>query len=112
MCDKYYLGGPLSVRGFETRGVGPHCDGNALGALAFWSAGLHLFTPLPFRPGRNGFGDLFRTHFFINSGNLGNFHISTYKMYWFIKYKTVINNNNNNIWEHISELLKPQYMLH
>nr|XP_023026229.1 sorting and assembly machinery component 50 homolog B [Leptinotarsa decemlineata] len=74
--DKYFLGGPLSIRGFEMRGVGPHSDGDALGSMAFWAAGLHLFTPLPFRPGKGGFGDLFRTHFFMNAGNIGNFQLA------------------------------------
>ncbi|XP_066991173.1 sorting and assembly machinery component 50 homolog A isoform X2 [Anabrus simplex] len=32
MCDEFFLGGPLNLRGFETRGVGPHSDGCALGA--------------------------------------------------------------------------------
>ncbi|KAG5882368.1 hypothetical protein JTB14_036292 [Gonioctena quinquepunctata] len=75
LSDRYFLGGPLSIRGFQMRGVGPHSDGDALGSMAFWSAGLHLFTPLPFRPGKGGFGDLFRTHFFVNAGNINNFHI-------------------------------------
>nr|KAG5694159.1 hypothetical protein BaRGS_001486 [Batillaria attramentaria] len=53
------------------------CDGetktcNALGAEAYWLCAAHIYTPLPFRPGKGGFGDLFRTHFFINGGNLGN----------------------------------------
>ncbi|CAG9767730.1 unnamed protein product [Ceutorhynchus assimilis] len=75
VADRCYIGGPLSVRGFEARGVGPHSDGDALGSNAYWAAGLHLFTPLPFRPGRGGFGDLFRTHFFINAGNVGDFSL-------------------------------------
>lgn len=76
MSDMYYLGGPLSIRGFQMRGVGPHSDGDALGCTSYWSAGLHLFTPLPFRPGRGGFGELFRTHFFVNGGNVGNFRVA------------------------------------
>lgn len=32
ICDQYFIGGPLSLRGFTMRGVGPHKDGNALGA--------------------------------------------------------------------------------
>ncbi|KAF7641588.1 hypothetical protein LDENG_00276760, partial [Lucifuga dentata] len=43
-----------------------------LGGEAYWAGGLHLYTPLPFRPGKGGFGDLFRTHFFLNAGNLCN----------------------------------------
>lgn len=32
MSDKFYIGGPLSVRGFEMRGIGPQAELNALGA--------------------------------------------------------------------------------
>ncbi|KAK7479741.1 hypothetical protein BaRGS_00029017 [Batillaria attramentaria] len=70
--DRFFLGGPLTLRGFNMKGVGPHSDGNALGAEAYWLCAAHIYTPLPFRPGKGGFGDLFRTHFFINGGNLGN----------------------------------------
>lgn len=38
----------------------------------YWAGALHLYTPLPFRPGCGGFGELFRTHFFVNAGNIGN----------------------------------------
>lgn len=34
---------------------------------------MHLFTPLPFRPGKGGFGELFRTHLFVNAGNVGTY---------------------------------------
>lgn len=78
IADMYYLGGPLSLRGFQTRGIGPHSDGDALGATSYWAAGLHLFTPLPFRPGRGGFGDLFRLHYFVNAGNIGNFKLGKF----------------------------------
>lgn len=47
-------------------------SGDYLGGEAYWAGGLHLYTPLPFRPGKGGFGDLFRTHFFLNAGNLCN----------------------------------------
>ncbi|KAF2904629.1 hypothetical protein ILUMI_01545 [Ignelater luminosus] len=75
LSDVYYLGGPLSLRGFQTRGVGPHSEGNSIGSSWFWSTGLHLYTPLPFRPGRGGFGELFRTHLFVNAGNINPFKI-------------------------------------
>jgi len=52
------------------RGLGPSCGSNALGGEMYWAAGLHLYSPLPFGPRRGGFGELFRTHFFINAGNL------------------------------------------
>ncbi|XP_077994209.1 sorting and assembly machinery component 50 homolog A-like [Glandiceps talaboti] len=71
ILDRFFLGGPNSIRGFTLRGIGPHKDGDAVGSEAFWAGGLHLYTPLPFNPGKGGFGDLFRTHFFVNAGNLG-----------------------------------------
>jgi hypothetical protein len=51
---------------------------------AYWSGGLHLFTPLPFSPGKGGFGDFFRTHIFINAGNLGNVYLGKEHMYLFL----------------------------
>jgi outer membrane protein insertion porin family len=45
---------------------------------------LHLYTPLPFRPGKGGFGELFRTHFFINGGNLSNFNQSGLNMVFLV----------------------------
>jgi outer membrane protein insertion porin family len=76
ITDRFFLGGPLSLRGYEMYGVGPHSESNALGANTFWNAGLHVYTPLPFRPGKGGFGDYFRTHCFLNAGNIGNFNFS------------------------------------
>lgn len=70
--DRFFLGGPLTLRGFNTKGVGPHSEGNALGGDVYWASGLHLYTPLPFRPGKGGFGDFFRSHFFVNAGNVYN----------------------------------------
>uniref|UniRef100_A0A8C7MHB9 Sorting and assembly machinery component 50 homolog, like n=1 Tax=Oncorhynchus kisutch TaxID=8019 RepID=A0A8C7MHB9_ONCKI len=70
IADRFYLGGPTSVRGFGMYSIGPQSEGDYLGGEAYWAGGLHLYTPLPFRPGRAGFGDLFRTHFFLNAGNL------------------------------------------
>ena len=64
------------MRGFDTRGIGPSSDGNALGGTLYWASGLHLYAPLPFRPGRGGFGDLFRSHVFVTAGNVGNFWLS------------------------------------
>ena len=49
LADKFYMGGPLNVRGFEMRGVGPESDGNAIGGEMYWATGLHMYAPLPFR---------------------------------------------------------------
>ncbi|KAK1128043.1 hypothetical protein K0M31_003534 [Melipona bicolor] len=73
IADQFFLGGPLNLRGFDMRGCGPRIDGNSLGGNAYWALALHLYTPLPFRPGRHSFGDLFKLHGFINGGNVSNF---------------------------------------
>ncbi|XP_072047783.1 sorting and assembly machinery component 50 homolog A-like [Amphiura filiformis] len=78
--DRFFLGGPTSVRGFNLRGLGPYSQGDSLGGEAYCAFGIHLYTPLPFRPGRGGFGDLFRTHFFINAGNLSNLNLAENNM--------------------------------
>ncbi|XP_043239282.1 sorting and assembly machinery component 50 homolog [Amphibalanus amphitrite] len=76
ISDRFFLGGPLNVRGFEMRGIGPQSDGSFTGADMYWAAAFHLYTPLPFRRSKGGFGELFRTHFFVNTGNIGNFRLS------------------------------------
>lgn len=58
------------MRGFNSKGIGPRSENDSLGADAYWAAGLHVYTPLPFRPGRGGLGDRIKTHLFVNTGNL------------------------------------------
>ena len=48
IADRFFLGGPLNIRGFEMRGLGPNSEHCALGGLMYWAAGLHMYTPLPF----------------------------------------------------------------
>jgi len=72
IADRFFLGGPLSLRGFETRGVGPHSEGCAVGGETYWCTGAHLYSPLPLLR-RTVITDLFRLHFFTNAGNIGNF---------------------------------------
>ncbi|KAF4517516.1 hypothetical protein B566_EDAN006518 [Ephemera danica] len=73
ICDRFFLGGPLTIRGFEFRGAGPHTDRYALGSEMYWATALHLYGPLPFRIFEKSFGELFRTHLFVNAGNIGKF---------------------------------------
>lgn len=70
LSEHFYLGGPTTLRGFRQRGVGPHSDGQATGGRVYWCSGLHLYTPLPFNPGKGGLGELFRSHVFVNAGCL------------------------------------------
>ncbi|XP_030845373.1 sorting and assembly machinery component 50 homolog B [Strongylocentrotus purpuratus] len=87
--DRFFVGGPTTVRGFNIHGLGPHTQGDYQGGEAFWAGALHLYTPLPFiKAGRGGFGDVFRTHFFVNAGNL-----------------TTLDTNNMFAWEdHLQKL--------
>lgn len=71
--DRFFLGGPLSLRGFRMNGVGPHAHDCSLGAEAYWAGGLHAYAPLPFRPFRETLDRVCRTHVFLNTGNIGNF---------------------------------------
>jgi len=73
ITDRFFIGGPLNLRGFRMYGVGPHSDGNALGANTYWLGGLHLYSPLPFISKESIIFDFFRTHLFMNVGNIGNF---------------------------------------
>ncbi|KAI1319424.1 hypothetical protein EDD11_004001 [Mortierella claussenii] len=63
ISDRFFLGGPMSVRGFKSNGLGPQ---DSLGGDAYVSAGLSLLTPFPGLTTR----DAFKAHFFANAGTL------------------------------------------
>eukprot|EP00158_Paraphelidium_tribonemae_P003106 Partr_v1_DN25890_c1_g1_i2_m2619 putative Sorting and assembly machinery component 50 len=73
-AERFHMGGPLDIRGFKIRGIGPRAPalygqrGDALGGNAYAAFGLSLFTPVPFL-GR--FPSL-KLHAFYNSGFLAN----------------------------------------
>ncbi|ORZ00916.1 surface antigen-domain-containing protein [Syncephalastrum racemosum] len=68
LSDKYFLGGPLSVRGFRMGGIGPRDGNDALGGEAFWAAGASLVSSIP------GASHLpIKAHAFFNAGNLVNY---------------------------------------
>ncbi|MBZ3887751.1 Sorting and assembly machinery component 50-like protein [Sciurus carolinensis] len=72
IADRFYLGGPTSIRGLSIHSIGTQSEGDYLGGegyLGRWPAPVHP-TALPARLG--SFGELFRTHFFLNVGNLCN----------------------------------------
>ncbi|KAI9262383.1 surface antigen-domain-containing protein [Phascolomyces articulosus] len=65
VSDKFMLGGPLSIRGFRTAGVGPRDYRDALGGDAYWAVGLSAISPLPKYEDKP-----IRAHTFINAGTL------------------------------------------
>ncbi|KAI8142254.1 surface antigen-domain-containing protein [Fennellomyces sp. T-0311] len=72
VSDKFMLGGPLSIRGFRTAGVGPRDYRDALGGDAYWAVGLSVISPIPkweHKP--------LRAHAFINAGTMVPWKIGT-----------------------------------
>eukprot|EP01135_Chromosphaera_perkinsii_P005318 Nk52_evm2s341 gene=Nk52_evmTU2s341 len=67
--DRFFIGGPMTIRGFTMRGVGPHMRGYSAGGDVFWTAGLHLYLPFPLQSVREKVGDALRCHLFVNAGN-------------------------------------------
>lgn len=66
--DKFFLGGPLNLRGFRHFGIGPQSRSRPLGGTSMWLAGLHLHCPLPFIS--SSWKDNFRLQLFSNAGNI------------------------------------------
>lgn len=77
----FFLGGPQSLRGFETARATPVEEGVPRGTRAYWATGVHLWAPLPFNSYFGNFGDLFRTHFFYNVGNCETFTLGELRMF-------------------------------
>ncbi|KAG0216513.1 hypothetical protein BGX28_000027 [Mortierella sp. GBA30] len=66
ISDRFFLGGPMSVRGFKSNGLGPREGDDSLGGDAYVSAGVSLLTPFPGLADRESF----KGHFFANAGSL------------------------------------------
>lgn len=74
--DRFFIGGPLTLRGFDMNSAGPQVDGDFLGGNCYWLAGIHAYLPLPFywkNFGKGSWLDGFRVHGFINAGNVLSF---------------------------------------
>jgi outer membrane protein insertion porin family len=64
--DRFYLGGPLTLRGFHRSMVGPRDCDDATGGDAYLATAAAVSTLLPGRAGDAGI----RAHAFVNAGNL------------------------------------------
>ncbi|KAG0262694.1 hypothetical protein DFQ27_002213 [Actinomortierella ambigua] len=67
LSDRFFLGGPMSVRGFKSFGLGPRDGGDSLGGDAYVSAGVSLLTPFPGFPAPDA---SVKGHLFANAGSL------------------------------------------
>lgn len=47
IIDRFYLGGPTSFRGFQSRGIGPRDQNDAVGGDIYYSLGGMLSIPMP-----------------------------------------------------------------
>jgi outer membrane protein insertion porin family len=66
LVDRFFLGGPVSLRGFQYCGVGPREKDCALGGDLFGLIAIHLTFPFPLRD----VPDFVQGHIFANAGNL------------------------------------------
>lgn len=73
ISNLFYVGGPQTLRGFRFGGAGPLVDGTAIGAESHWTAGFHLWSPLPFSGVFKSLSNNIRTHMFYNFGNFNSF---------------------------------------
>lgn len=64
--DRFQLGGPTDVRGFQLCGLGPHDGQDAVGGDAFAAGSVNLLLPLPYRGPESGL----RFQLFANGGRL------------------------------------------
>nr|CCA20724.1 sorting and assembly machinery component 50 putativ [Albugo laibachii Nc14] len=77
ISDRFFIGGPMSLRGFHHRGVGPRASprdggvrsGDSLGGDIFYTAAAHLGFPMP-NPWHSLLG--LRGQLFANLGNVTN----------------------------------------
>ena len=60
--DRFFLGGPLDIRGFSTFGLGPKDKGDVLGGDLYYRSTFSYFLPF--------FHPLVKSQFFINAGQL------------------------------------------
>lgn len=75
LMDKFFLGGPLILRGFHPFHAGPNIQSNRaypIGGNVYWVLAAHLYSKIPFISQQTSLAQAIRLHAFANVGNLGN----------------------------------------
>lgn len=71
ICDRFFAGGPLTLRGFKSQGLAPNVKGYPLGETAFLEAGAHIYSILPYTTPESAINEYVRPHIFVNTGTQG-----------------------------------------
>lgn len=68
ICDRFFLGDPLRMRGFKFNGLGPSENECPKGGDMYFIAGLHFY---PLMPYSRQISHVIRPQIFMNSGTIG-----------------------------------------
>lgn len=74
ICDRFFAGGPLTLRGFKFQGLEPNVRGYPLGDASYLSAGVHIYSILPYTTPETPINNFIRPHLFLNTGTIGDIH--------------------------------------
>ncbi|VVC45947.1 Bacterial surface antigen (D15) [Cinara cedri] len=75
VMDRFYLGGPLTLRGFQSRGIGDLNKNMIASVTSYWISALHIYVKPCF--GNNRINETFRLQLFCNAGNISFFDKDT-----------------------------------
>lgn len=78
ISQRFVIGGPFTIRGFQTGGACTQVDGAAIGNHSYWVCGAHLWSPLPFNRYFGALSNNLKLHAFASAGNVDDtFNIDT-----------------------------------
>lgn len=70
ISQRFVLGGPFTIRGFQTGGACTQTDGAAIGNHSYWCCGAHIWSPLPFNRYFGALSNNLKLHAFASAGNV------------------------------------------
>ncbi|XP_060857003.1 sorting and assembly machinery component 50 homolog [Metopolophium dirhodum] len=73
MMDRFFLGGPMTLRGFQSRGIGNLNDNVVAGVTSYWVSAVHIYVKPLFGMESNRINEAIRLHLFCNAGNISFF---------------------------------------
>ncbi|XP_050530646.1 sorting and assembly machinery component 50 homolog A-like isoform X2 [Daktulosphaira vitifoliae] len=70
LMDKFFLGGPMTLRGFQSRGIGSLSNNSIAGVTSYWVSAIHIYIKPLLGMENSRINDVFRLHLFCNAGNI------------------------------------------